>query len=257
MAAIDQAASTRSLVQPQSGALTTPRASPPTPTTSIAAPRRSGLSALSGLRCSRSSPGAGSIPIAIGRLTKNAQRQLVDWTSTPPREGPVAAATAPAAAQRLVAVARFSAGNASSTSPSDAGIRAAPPTAWITRAAINTAALGAAPEMTDPSRNRAKPTAKTRRRPTRSAIRPAGTSSAAMTTLYAFNTQLRSDSEVPANERRIAGNAMFTIVTSRNTMNTASEASSSTFHSRGMPRRPSRARGRCSGAAILLLLLSR
>ena len=31
---------------------------------------------------------------------------------------------------------------------------------------------------------------------------------------------------------RIAGKAMFTIVTSRNTMNTASEESSRTFHSR-------------------------
>jgi len=46
-----------------------------------------------------------------------------------PSDGPVAAATAPAAAQTLVAIARFSAGNAASTRPSDAGMRAAPPTA--------------------------------------------------------------------------------------------------------------------------------
>ena len=35
---------------------------------------------------------------------------------------------------------------------------------------------------------------------------------------------------MPANVRRIAGNAMFTIVTSRNTMNTAREETSNTFH---------------------------
>ena len=40
-----------------------------------------------------------------------------------------------------------------------------------------------------------------------------------------------------ANVCRIAGKAMFTIVTSRNTMNTASEESSRTFHSRDKLRR--------------------
>ena len=39
------------------------------------------------------------------------------------------------------------------------------------------------------------------------------------------------------NARRIAGKAMFTIVTSRNTMNTASADNSSTFHSRRKLRR--------------------
>ena len=80
-------------------------------------------------------------------------------------------------------MARFSAGTSASTRPSDAGISAAPPTAWTTRAAISIAALLAEPEMADPRRNSASPAPKTRRRPTRSAIRPAGRSSAAMITL--------------------------------------------------------------------------
>jgi hypothetical protein len=39
------------------------------------------------------------------------------------------------------------------------------------------------------------------------------------------------------NVRLIAGKAMFTIVTSRNTMNAASDEISRTLHSRGNPRR--------------------
>ena len=113
--------------------------------------------------------------------------QLADRGRVPAPRRPcrpaVAAATAPTAAQTLVAVARFSAGNSASTSPSDAGMSAAPPTPWTTRAAISIAALDAEPAMADPRRNNAKPTKKTRCRPTRSAMRPAGTSSAATITL--------------------------------------------------------------------------
>ena len=64
-----------------------------------------------------------------------------------------------------------------------------------------------------------------RRRPTRSAMRPATTSSAAKTTLYAFRIQDRSAMSVPGNERAMSGNAMLTIVTSRNATNAPTDVS--------------------------------
>ena len=83
------------------GCLHDPESKRSTATTNITAPSRSGVPFESDSRVSRSRRRAGSIPIAITRLTKNAQRQLVVSTSTPPSDGPVAAATAPAAAQTL------------------------------------------------------------------------------------------------------------------------------------------------------------
>jgi hypothetical protein len=59
----------------------------------------------------------------------------------------------------------------------------AAPTAWSTRAATSSSTLGAAAHSPEASMNTPMPTKKVLRRPTRSAARPAGTSSAAKTTL--------------------------------------------------------------------------
>ena len=59
------------------------------------------------------------------------------------------------------------------------------PTAWTTLAAISTATPGASPHSTDPTLNPASPARNTRRRPSRSAQRPAGTSTAASTIVHA------------------------------------------------------------------------
>ena len=137
-----------------------------------------------------------------------------------------------------MATARRSGGNSGSTSASEVGISAAAPTACTTRAAIRQLGSGASPHSTEPARNSQRPPKKSRRWPTRSAIRPAGTSAAAKTMLYALRTQESSLSEASGKSAAIDGNATLTIVTSRKAMNTATVVTSSTCHSRGIrPRR--------------------
>ena len=116
-------------------------------------------------------------------FTKNTSRQSVACTSTPPSEGPVAAATAPVAPHSAVAVARCSIGNSGSSSPSEVGTSTAAPAACTTRAATRTGTDQASPQSADAARNVSSPMKNMRRRPTMSATRPAGTSSAANTML--------------------------------------------------------------------------
>jgi hypothetical protein len=97
--------------------------------------------------------------------------------------------------------------------------------------------VGAIPHSTEPARNNHSPPKNSLRCPTRSASRPAGTSIAAKTTLYALSTQERSASEEPLKSAAIDGNATLTIVTSRKAMKTATVVTSSTCHSRGRRRR--------------------
>ena len=65
-----------------------------------------------------------------------------------------------------------------------------------------------------------------------SATRPAGTSSAAKTMLYALRIQDRSESDASGNDRSMSGNAMLTIVASRNDMNTATAVTRRIFQGR-------------------------
>ena len=66
---------------------------------------------------------------------KKTARQPSQATSTPPSEGPSAAATAPAALQIAVAVARRPGGVAASSSASEVGKRIAAPRPWTARMA--------------------------------------------------------------------------------------------------------------------------
>jgi hypothetical protein len=163
------------------------------------------------------------------RFTKKTQRQLVASTSTPPSDGPAAAAIAPVAPQRAVAVARCSSGNSGSRSASDVGTRIAAPAACTTRAPTRTSTEGASPQTADAARKVRTPTKNIRRRPSRSDSRPAGTSSAAKTMLYALRIHDRPASDVSGKEDSMSGKAMFTIVTSRNPMKTATDVTSRTF----------------------------
>ena len=115
-----------------------------------------------------------------GRLTQNTQRQLT-CTRLPPITGPSAAPSAPRADQVPSAFGRAGAGTAASRSDRDAGTIAPAPAAWTTRAAISAPTPGASPHSSDPALNAASPATSVRRRPIRSAHRPAGTSTAANT----------------------------------------------------------------------------
>ena len=118
--------------------------------------------------------------IPIGTLTTKIQRQS-SWTRRPPIGGPSAAATPPTADQMPIASARCSTGKAGRIRPRVVGSIIAPPAAWRTRAATRKGIEGATAQRAEAAAKSSRPATKTRLRPTRSAIRPAGTSSAAKT----------------------------------------------------------------------------
>jgi hypothetical protein len=229
--------------QPQSGALTSASATRPTAAASSPAPMMSGRpetfsSRLSGTTRSASATAASP----TGTLIQNTQRQLT-WTRAPPMTGPRAAPSAPSADQVPIAFGRAAAGTAASSSDSDAGTIAPAPAACTTRAAISAPTPGASPHSTEPRLNPASPATNSRRRPTRSAHRPAGTSTAANTIVYAFSTQ---DSElrlVPGYCLLMYGNARLTMNRSRLDMNTARDSTPTTAVTR-----------RVSDAALMALL---
>src|SRR5215472_5868075 len=162
-----------------------------------------------------------------GRLIQNTQRQLI-WTRLPPITGPSAAPSAPRADQVPRACGLNRGDTAASSSDNDAGTMRPAPIAWTTRAAISAATPGARPHSSEPRLNAARPAMKTRRRPIRSAHRPAGTSTAAKTIVYALSTQ---DSElrlVPGYCLLMYGNARLTMNRSRLDMNTASDSTPTT-----------------------------
>src|SRR5262249_13177854 len=147
-----------------------------------------------------------------------------------PSAGPTAAASAPTAPQMLTAIARFSRGNAASTSASDAGSSIAAPTPCSTRDPTSIVGNCASAHSADDAVKIAAPHRNTRLRPTRSATRPAVTSSAPNTIVYALRTHERSAFEAVANVSRISGNATYRIVVSSETANTARLVSASTRH---------------------------
>ena len=167
--------------QPQLGALTRASATRPTAAASSAAPARSGRP------CTRSSLLSGTSRVAsakaaspTGRLIQNTHRQLT-CTRPPPITGPSAAPSAPRADQVPMARDLAAAGTAASSSDSEAGTIRPAPAAWMTRAATSSATPGTRPHSADPALKAARPVMNTRRRPIRSAHRPAGTSTAAKT----------------------------------------------------------------------------
>jgi hypothetical protein len=115
-----------------------------------------------------------------GKFTRNTQRHDSS-TSSPPITGPAAAAVPPTAAQSPSAIPRFSAGNSGSSRPSEAGINSAAPAAWTTRAPTRNSTEGDAAQAAEARVKTVSPPRNARLRPTRSAQRPAGTSSAAKT----------------------------------------------------------------------------
>ena len=168
---------------------------------------------------------SGTATTPSGTFTRNTARQPQASISAPPSDGPTPEATAAVAVQIATAVARRAGGNSGSSSASDAGTTPAAPTACSTRAATSSSGEPATAHQADATVNSASAPAYMRRRPTRSAMRPATTSSAAKTTLYAFRIQDRSAMSVPGNERAMSGNAMLTIVTSRNATNAPTDVS--------------------------------
>src|SRR5205085_2030184 len=115
-------------------------------------------------------------------------------------------------------------------SANDDGTSAAAAIACRTRAPTRISTDGARPHNIDAI---VKPTAavrKVRRRPTRSANRPNGMSSAANTLVYALRTHDSDDGDADENSALIEGNATNRIVVSRNTAKTARLVLPNTTH---------------------------
>ena len=100
-------------------------------------------------------------------------RQLVRSTTIAATLGAIAEPSDPHAAQAATAEVRRAGGKVGSTRASDDGTTIAPPSACTIRPATHTQPAGAAALTSVPATNVATPAKKTRRRPVRSASRPA------------------------------------------------------------------------------------
>jgi hypothetical protein len=117
-------------------------------------------------------------------LIQKMERQPTLSTRTPPRIGPTACDTPAITLNTPMARARWTgSGNVVATIAAATGLSIVPPMACRTRAAISQPMLGAVPHNNEPSPNVARPTWKTRRRPTRSAVDPASTRNPARTSV--------------------------------------------------------------------------
>lgn len=164
---------------PQTRPCTTPKLRLVMATTMSTAPPRSGNAA------SRIGTLAGNdrfpstyATASTGKPRKNAIRQLVASTASAPSDGPLAAPIDDTPLKKLVAAARWSSGVASSSNAMEEGVMHAAPMPCMARAAISNQIHGAVPARIEPIANTARPVMNTERRPSLSASRPAGTSTA-------------------------------------------------------------------------------
>jgi hypothetical protein len=176
------ATSTPVPVQPQSSVCTTPndtRPSPPASSSTLAGSGRRREAAPDARDSTRIRGPTSSTPTTTGTLRKKTERQPQASTIAAPTVGPTAPATAAKAPQIATATGIRSRGYAARTSASDDGISPAAPTACSTRAPISHPTDGDSPHSADPRQKTAAAVRNVRLRPTRSASRPAGISSAA------------------------------------------------------------------------------
>ena len=169
-------------VQPQSLPLVRPRTSSAMPAAKPTVPSGSG-----NRRCALVRSGSPRSPAAISRtpagtLIRNTERHPKASTSTPPRAGPAAVASEPAAPQAPMAAARPAGGVAASSRPRAAGIMPAAAAPCTARAATSHERFGAAAHRADAAVKTVSATRKTRLRPKASARRPTGVSRAANST---------------------------------------------------------------------------
>ena len=116
-----------------------------------------------------------------GTFTANTQRQLAASVSAPPISGPSALPTPMIPMISPPAMTRRAAGRAPNVRPRQAGHMTALPTAVAARAARSTSTPGASAATTDAAAKTPAPIMNSRRRPCRSANRPAKTISTAST----------------------------------------------------------------------------
>jgi len=168
----------------------------------------------------------------IGTLIQKTDRQPTPSTRAPPRIGPSPSDRPDTAPNTPMALARSArSGKVAATIASATGLSIVPPAACSARAAISHPMLGARPHSSEPIPNTARPTWKTRRRPTRSAVDPASSRKQASTSVYASIVHCRPDTDA-CRSRRIAGNATLTMEMSITTTTMLAQQIASTSNRR-------------------------
>src|SRR3954451_14693973 len=157
-----------------------------------------------------------SVASTNGTLIPKIQRQVAWSTSRPPPSGPITIAMPAQAVHVPIAAPRSSAGKVAVMTASEDGTSSAPAIPWSARAATSSSAVGASAQMTDVVPKPASPTAKIRRRPSRSPSEPPTSSketsvSRKPVTIHCWVARPASRSSP------IAGSATLTTVPSTNT----------------------------------------
>ncbi len=167
-----------------------------------------------------------------GTLTQKMARQPKPSTRAPPRTGPSASDRPDTEPNTPIALARSAgSGNVLAVMAMATGLSMVPPAACTARAAISQPMPGARLHSSEPSPKAARPTWKTRRRPTRSAVAPASTRKLASTRVYASTVHCRPDS-VACRSRPMAGSATFTMEMSITTTKMLVQQMARTSHRR-------------------------
>jgi hypothetical protein len=117
----------------------------------------------------------------MGRLMKKMNRQPNRSVSTPPASGPMALAAPSVAPKTPSARARATPENSTRSSGVAVANSTAPPTPCSARNSWSASAVGASAQVSDPTVKMTRPIRNSRRRPSRSPVVAAGSSSTAST----------------------------------------------------------------------------
>jgi hypothetical protein len=161
----------------------------------------------------------------IGTLMRKAKRQLAYSMSSAPIVGAAVVMVPVIVDHTPMAHERRSGGMVLMMMASTEGVSIAPPTACTTRAPMSTGTVGATAQIALPVVNSASDVRNTRLRPTRSAIRPAGMSSAAATIANDVSTHDTNEIGTSGKSARMLGYA--TNINDRSSALTAEEIETS------------------------------
>ena len=207
--------------QPRVSALENPYTRPNSPAVTVTTPgrsmrARSGLASLTSRITALTAAG-----IANSRLTYRHQRHDSTSVRMPPSSRPIAAPP-PAIAPKIPNALPRSSGSVNVVVSNDnaEGASSAPNAPCSARAATKTPKDCAAPPSADAIANPSKPTTNVHLRPNRSEMRPPSSRRLPNASAYAVTIHWRFSLENPRSSCA-DGNAMFTIVASRTTINCA------------------------------------
>jgi len=228
-------------VKPCCCPLLSPKINAAMPVVTSSAPRTSTLPPPPDRFAAGSRGTSASMMAMTGGLIRNTARQPKYWVSSPPATIPAVAPAAVVACQ--IASARWRAAPSALvvvSSDSAAGETIAPAAPCTIRAMISMIGHCASPQASDAIPNRARPTASTCRRPSRSARRPPASSSDPNASAYPVTIHCNSAAGMPSS-RWIDGSATFTMLKSSCSTNWAAQISEMTNTARREP--PAAGRG--------------